>query len=187
VGLAVVALALVGSGCAGSGSARSSAPGDRSSGTTAATDHRSLSADEAASRLLAALDSWRGTPHRLGGTTRRGVDCSALTSALYRDAFDLALPRSTRDQVRTGRRVPRSGLQVGDLVFFRPEGKDRHVGVYLGDARFAHASSSQGVHVSSLDRDYWQRWYWTARRLLPPLATSDTTAAPPAPASRSSW
>jgi len=80
--------------------------------------------------------------------------------------FGLYLPRSTAEQARFGRRIERDELLPGDLVFFRIGRRTRHVGIYLGQGEFAHASQSQGVVVSRLDDPYWARRYWMARRVL---------------------
>lgn len=87
---------------------------------------------------------------------------------MFRDTFNLELPRSTYDQVHEGRPIDRQELQAGDLVFFRPPGRYNHVGIYVGDGRFLHASSSKGVMISRLDNSYWQRYYWQSRRALEP-------------------
>ena len=128
--------------------------------------------------LLAQHERWAGTPYRLGGTGYNGVDCSALVQSVFNDTFQLELPRSTREMVREGRPVARESLQVGDLVFFRPPGRYDHVGIYVGDGYFLHASTSRGVMLSELDNSYWQRHYWQARRTLEPttLAQRVTTA-----------
>jgi len=118
------------------------------------------------SGLSVEVDEWIGTPHRIGGTDRKGIDCSALVRHLYRKVFNVNLPRTTKDQVRTGMFVTKKDLQAGDLVFFRPDFKERHVGVYLGNNRFVHASSSHGVIISSMDSEYWQKCYWQSRRIL---------------------
>lgn len=140
-------------------------------------------------RLLGAAEEWMGTPYRFGGTTKSGVDCSALVRAVYADAFGLRLTRSTRTQVREGHPVGKDELRTGDLVFFRTGPDQRHVGIYLDGGRLLHASSSQNrVLVDDLGRDHFQRTYWTARRLLdvqpdayaevPPRPT--TYSSPPA-------
>ncbi|SEM50350.1 C40 family peptidase [Halomonas caseinilytica] len=116
--------------------------------------------------LLAQHERWLGTPYRLGGTSRRGVDCSALVQNIFADTFRLEIPRTTARQIHEGRRVSRDELRPGDLVFFRPPGAYRHVGIYVGDGRFLHASTSRGVKLSSLDNPYWQRYYWQSRRAL---------------------
>jgi cell wall-associated NlpC family hydrolase len=117
------------------------------------------------SALRSAADPWLGVPYKLGGESKQGVDCSALTKALYEQAFDVQLPRTTGQQVNRGRSVGRSQMRAGDLVFFRTADQQKHVGIYLDDRKFVHASSSQGVTVSPLRYDYWQSNYWTARRL----------------------
>jgi len=118
--------------------------------------------------LLSQHQRWVGTPYRLGGTNERGIDCSALIQNVYRDTFNMELPRTTRQQVKQGRQVDRSELQAGDLVFFNPPGPSRHAGIYIGDGRFMHASSSRGVMISRLDNSYWKRYYWQSRRTLEP-------------------
>lgn len=146
------------------------------------TPSRSAVTTEAApivNQLLAAADDWMGTPYRFGGTTRSGVDCSAFVRAVYDDAFGVPLTRATRTQVTEGRPVARNDLRAGDLVFFRTGRDQRHVGIYLGDGRMLHASSSKNrVLVDDFHQDYFQQTYWTARRLLdaPPAAEVPTFA-----------
>ncbi|GHE20053.1 glycoside hydrolase [Halomonas urumqiensis] len=127
--------------------------------------------------LLAQHDQWAGTPYRLGGTTRRGIDCSALVQQIFSDTFLVDLPRTTGDQVLAGDQVAREELKPGDLVFFRPPGVYRHVGIYVGDGRFFHASTSRGVMISELDNSYWQRYYWQARRTLEPTTLAQRLLA----------
>jgi cell wall-associated NlpC family hydrolase len=110
---------------------------------------------------------WEGTPHRLGGTDRNGVDCSAFVMLAYNNLFDVQLPRSTSEQIKLGRHIPKRNLQAGDIVFFLLPRKKRHVGIYLSKGEFSHVSSSKGVTISNLHDSYWRRAYWTARRILP--------------------
>lgn len=170
-------------------------------GCSASAPAASASEVRTPSRLTTVLRSevarWEGTPYRLGGTTRRGIDCSAFMQRLYREALAVELPRSTRTQVREGRRVAKSDLRPGDLVFFRPARKVRHVGVYVGAGEFAHASTSEGVTITPLTNDYWEDVYWTARRVLrpAPLAAQTSTEAeepsaemrPPRVSERTGW
>ncbi|WP_417581712.1 NlpC/P60 family protein [Nitrincola sp.] len=107
--------------------------------------------------------AWVGTPYRLGGADKRGVDCSALVQSIFTEAFDVQLPRTTSEQVATGDVVARQALQPLDLVFFHT-GRTQHVGIYLGQGEFLHASTSRGVMISKLDNPYWKRNFWTARR-----------------------
>lgn len=140
-------------------------------------------------RLRTSVDQWRGTPYDFGGSSKEGIDCSAFVQILYRDVLGVPVPRTTEKQAHAGRPVPADQAQPGDLVFFRPARKQRHVGVYLGDGDFAHASVSQGVMVSELQETYWQDAYWMTRRLLPDAATA-TEASPEASSSspqRTGW
>ena len=175
---AAIALAFI-AGCGTSGYVASP-----SSATEQARNLPPTPTSEAEARLRAAASEWLGTPYRFGGTTKRGVDCSALVRAVYDGAFGLGLTRSTRTQVREGRPVGKHELRSGDLVFFRTGPNQRHVGIYLDGNRLLHASSSQNrVLVDDLGRDHFQRTYWTARRLIdvqpgPRPAEPRVTAAP---------
>jgi hypothetical protein len=140
-----------------------------------------LRADAVQTQLKEAASNWYGVPYKWGGTTKEGVDCSALVQNVYAGAFGHELPRVTDEQVQTGSRIPRSKLRAGDLVFFRPNGEYNHVGIYLGDGSFVHASSSRGVRDSPIKKDYWDDAYWTSRRTLqvsniPDSLTSDLIA-----------
>lgn len=107
-----------------------------------------------------------GVPYKLGGSDRNGIDCSYLVHALYRDYDGRRLPTLTRDLIRVGGRVPADELAVGDLVFFSFNGNNvSHVGVYLGDNRFVHASESRGVIISSLRESVYRERYVGARRV----------------------
>lgn len=165
--LSLLALVCVGgmlvSGCSSSAETTSGSP---------PSPERSWTPAEAESRLRAAAARWDSTPHQLGGTSQRGVDCSGLVQSVFTTEFRVRVPRTTEQQARTGRSVPQAQLRPGDLVFFRPEWKERHVGIYLSDGEFLHASSSSGVTVSNLRRDYWTERWWQARRLLPMAADS---------------
>lgn len=116
--------------------------------------------------LRAEIQSWLGTPHRMGGLSRRGIDCSGLVVVLYDDLFGMRLPRTTAALMRQGRRVDKQSLTAGDLVFFKPGGKYNHVGIYLGHGEFVHTSTSNGVMLSRMDDHYWRQYYLTGRRLL---------------------
>lgn len=116
--------------------------------------------------LRAEAERWKGAPHRMGGIGRKGVDCSGLVMQMYKRLFNIQLPRMTNDQVRLGSPVHKSRIQAGDLVFFRPPNKIRHVGIYLGGGDFVHASKSSGVIVSNMNDTFWRNAYWTARRII---------------------
>jgi hypothetical protein len=111
------------------------------------------------------FEKWRGTPYEDGGLSRLGIDCSGYTVLAYRDIFGLSLPRTAGEQAESGREVSRAALKTGDLVFFNTGHSKKHVGIYLGDDQFIHASLTKGVTLSSLDDSYWQEKYWKAVRL----------------------
>ncbi|WP_439241632.1 C40 family peptidase [Lonepinella sp. BR2474] len=110
---------------------------------------------------------WAGVPYLLGGNTRSGIDCSGFTRTTFKDRFNIQLPRTTKEQSRYGKKVPRSQIQTGDLVFFKtgrgPFGY--HVGIYVKEDKFLHASTKGGVIYSSLNSPYWTKVFWQARRI----------------------
>jgi len=117
-------------------------------------------------KVLVGVVSYLGVPYSYGGSTKDGMDCSAFTSQVYREGAGIALPRSTAGQYGVGRIVERDSLQFGDLVFFNTTGrKPSHVGVYIEDDLFAHASVSYGVTISSLQSSYYRDRYIGARRV----------------------
>ncbi|ADO47789.1 bifunctional murein DD-endopeptidase/murein LD-carboxypeptidase [[Enterobacter] lignolyticus] len=118
------------------------------------------------SRLMEQYASWKGVRYRLGGDTRRGIDCSAFVQRTFRDQFGMELPRSTSEQQEMGRSIKRTQLRTGDLVLFRAGSTGRHVGIYIGNNQFVHASTSSGVTISSMDEPYWNKRYNEARRVL---------------------
>jgi cell wall-associated NlpC family hydrolase len=142
-------------------------PGAAAGAATAGAP-RALSDSER--RLRDVTEEWRGTPYKLGGTSRSGIDCSAFSRVLYENVYQVELPRTAEEQERLGSAVTRDSLQPGDLIFFRTQGmgplfKSRHVGVYLGGGEFAQASGRRGVTISRLDNRYWSKKYHAARRL----------------------
>jgi len=118
------------------------------------------------SRLMDQYASWKGVRYRLGGSSKKGIDCSAFVQQTFRDQFGLELPRSTYEQQEMGKSVSRSKLRTGDLVLFRAGSTGRHVGIYIGNNQFVHASTSSGVVISSMNEPYWNKRYNEARRVL---------------------
>ena len=118
-----------------------------------------------ASPLIQQYEKWAGTPYKYGGESKSGVDCSAFVQSVYLEARNKALPRTTKAQSQLGYRVNINEIKSGDLLFFKTSAKDRHVGIYLSDRAFMHASTSKGVIISRLDNPYWASVFWQARRI----------------------
>lgn len=120
--------------------------------------------------LVKVAKSFVGAPYKFGGNTVRGLDCSAYVKKIY-EIFDVQLPRSARDQYKVGPKIAKEGLSVGDLVFFKTRRYAKyptHVGIYIGEGKFIHSSSSQGrigVKIDSLASDYYSRTYIGATRI----------------------
>lgn len=113
--------------------------------------------------LYVEVSRWLGTPYRSGGNSKQGVDCSGFTSSIYKKVFHKRLKRSADEQYRKDcKKVNKRNLREGDLVFFhngKKKKKATHVGIYLKNNRFIHASTSRGVIISSLNEIYWRN-HW---------------------------
>jgi len=141
----------------------------------------------AATELETTVDKLIGIDYRYAGSTTNGFDCSGFTSYVFKK-FGVDLPRRSADQATVGEKVAKADLRPGDLVFFNTDGKGiSHVGIYMGEGKFAHASSSRGVSISNMDDSYYVNRYVTARRVLgTALYEKIATEAAPAPAQTAS-
>lgn len=119
--------------------------------------------------LVKQARTWIGTPYSYGSNTKKkGTDCSGLTMSLFQDVANLKLPRNSAAQCEYCFNVPRNAMQPGDLVFFTSStrgGKVTHVGLYIGDGKMIHASTSRGVIESGLDEKYYASHYHSAGRV----------------------
>lgn len=117
--------------------------------------------------LFEEVDDWYGTPYSYGGNTKNGIDCSAFSRTLLSDVFNLSIPRTAQDQYDYCKHIKKNQLEQGDLVFFHTSGGSRitHVGIYLDNGKFVHASTSSGVMISDLDDYYWKRTYRAGGRI----------------------
>lgn len=114
------------------------------------------------------IDGWYGTRYRYGGNDKTGVDCSGFTTAFIGFLFNLTIPRTSSEQYKQSKRIKKADLQEGDLVFFYTRGRRNgvsHVGIYLRNNKFVHASTSSGVVISDLDDEYFARNYAGAGRV----------------------
>lgn len=115
--------------------------------------------------LYKLIQNWWGTPYKIGGMTQRGVDCSAFVQTVIAGAYEIALPRTAREQKDVCKAIDRSELREGDLVFFNTRGGVSHVGIYLHNNKFVHASTSGGVTISDLNETYWAGRFLGAGRV----------------------
>ena len=116
------------------------------------------SGEEERGLFLRVVKTFLGVPYRLGGSTLRGIDCSALVKRIY-EIFNISLPRTAREQLQSGKRVGMDELEEGDLVFFNTRRvNNAHVGIYIGNGEFVHASSSnRQVKVDHLSTPYFNK------------------------------
>lgn len=110
--------------------------------------------------------SWLGTPYRYAGKTYQGIDCSGFVAAVYDKVFHRKLSGSCKDIFTKCEPVEKEQLTEGDLVFFNIRGPLSHVGLYLGNNKFVHASVQGGVMVNDLDESYYKRYFYKVARLI---------------------
>ena len=116
--------------------------------------------------ILQEFEKWEGTPHKMGGNSKRGIDCSGFAHYIYTKLFNLNVPRTTKQFFNTGIRINKAQLKPGDLVAFQPHSYPRHVGIYIGNNKFIHASTTKGVMMSDLGNTYWKKHYVMSRRII---------------------
>ena len=117
--------------------------------------------------LLQKIEEWWGTRYCLGGSTKTCIDCSAFTSVVLKDVYGIALQRTAQQQYDQSTHISNDALKEGDLVFFHTHGREiSHVGIYVANNKFVHASTSGGVTITDLDDKYWHTRYKGAGRIV---------------------
>lgn len=111
------------------------------------------------------IDGWIGVPYKWAGNDKTGVDCSGFICAVYKDIYAKQLKRSATDIVKECETVEKDELKEGDLVFFDISSANSHVGIYLANNKFIHASSSKGVMISDLSHAYYIKYWGRAGRV----------------------
>ena len=115
--------------------------------------------------VITVAKNYIGTPYKYGGTSPKGFDCSGFVSYSYKKVGK-SLPRTTAGMYKKGKKVKKSDLKKGDLIFFETYKKGAsHVGIYIGSNQFIHSSSSKGVKVDKLSNSYWKTKYYGAKRI----------------------
>lgn len=118
-------------------------------------------------KLYKFIYEWIGTPYRYAGNTQKGIDCSAFTKAIYEKVFNTAIARNSREIFSMVNPLSKGDLKEGDLVFFKIKSRSiNHIGLYLGDNRFAHASTSRGVVISNLNDPYYSRYFYKGGKIM---------------------
>ncbi len=115
--------------------------------------------------LLDFYSEWEGVEYKLGGDSKNGIDCSGFTQKAFKEKFNMTMPRTTTMQSQVGKEIDKSELKSGDLIFFKT-GDINHVGIYLENGMFIHASTKTGVTISELDNSYFSKSYWKAQRVI---------------------
>ncbi len=115
-------------------------------------------------KLLQHFNEWQGVRYKEGGLSKSGIDCSGFVHLAYKNKLNKSIARTTERLSQGGKTIHFNQLRSGDLVFFKTGWKQRHVGIYMGNGKFMHASSSRGVMMSRLSNPYWSEAYWMARR-----------------------
>lgn len=124
--------------------------------------------------LLRSVDEWYGTKYKMGGNSKSGIDCSAFVQSVYLSAFGLTVPRTAFEQYKAASHISATEMREGDLVFFNTTGGVSHVGIYMGNNKFAHASVARGVTVSDLFDPYYLKRFLGIGRFDRPTGTAGT-------------
>lgn len=115
--------------------------------------------------LFDEIEKWWATDYHYGGSSQKGIDCSAYTGTLLADVYGLTVARTARAQYAESEKIDKSDLKQGDLVFFNTRKGVSHVGLYLGNGYFTHAGSSTGVTISNLEEAYWSKKFISGGRI----------------------
>lgn len=117
-------------------------------------------------KIIEESNSWIGVKYKWGGTTRKGIDCSAFVRNVYKNSSDIILPRTSRQQFKYTHSILQNKIRIGDLIFFSNSKGIHHVGLIINEEEFIHASSSRGVRIDSFKKGYWSTQKMSFRRII---------------------
>jgi murein DD-endopeptidase / murein LD-carboxypeptidase len=117
-------------------------------------------------KLYSFIEDWYGVPYKYGGKNKSGIDCSNFTSALYQNIYNKSLSGSSSSIYTQCKIISKKDLKEGDLLFFKIENDNiSHIGVYLQNNKFVHATTKKGVMINDLDEAYYKKYFYKAGRL----------------------
>ena len=118
-------------------------------------------------KLYSFIDDWYGVPYKYGGKSKSGVDCSDFVSILYKNVFGKEISGSSASMSKQCKTISKDELKEGDLVFFKIDSKEiSHIGIYLQNNKFIHATTKAGVMIDDLSEEYYKKYFESAGRIL---------------------
>ena len=111
-------------------------------------------------KLYSFIDEWYGTPYKFGGSDKNGIDCSGFANKFYDEVYDKKIPRTVNDIYNSSNELNKNELKEGDFIFFKIESKKvSHIGIYLINDKFVHASTKKGIMISDLNEPFFQKCF----------------------------
>lgn len=155
------------SGNSGSGNSNSDNAADVSAFVTEYSDKLGITLPATCNQtFIKYIYGWIGTPYEYAGESKSGTDCSGFTMMVYQDVYGKSIERGSSAQHGQAKEIKKENLREGDLVFFKINTeKVGHVGIYITDGYFVHASSSKGVMISNLSENYYAKYYFSSGRI----------------------
>ena len=117
-------------------------------------------------KLYSFIDDWYGTPYKYGGIDKNGIDCSGFVFKLFEQVYSIKSPRTTTELYEVSNEIKKKDLKEGDLLFFKIDSKKvSHVGIFLMNNKFVHASSKKGIMISDLNDEFFVKCFYKGGRL----------------------
>ena len=117
--------------------------------------------------FIETVETWLGVPYKYGGCSREGTDCSCFVYTFYKEFYNIVLPRKSEDMQLQSKVISENNYKTGDLIFFKINSeKISHVGIYISNRHFVHASTSKGVMINCLDENYYKIYFYKCGRII---------------------